>query len=179
MSKSGAARAEHLNGAEARVQFHGAANGEDSKGTHHVVIEGPSKGLSVNLIGRQSDHRKQILSSRVNLVSGPAGTGKTFVPVATGIELVHSTQSPIKNIVYVRTPVLAGGENNAPVPGNEARKYARFIRLSPLSSNPFSADRNVIALNYNSLIKALPHSAMVVSQPSHRVICVVTRSRMH
>ena len=111
-----------------RLQFFSAANGA-GKNVIEVYSEEKSS-VKIQLIGRQNDHHKAILNSDVNITYGPAGTGKTFVPVATAIELMCRQDNPIKNMIYIRPAVIAGGKTPPPVPGSVAAKNAYL--LSPL-----------------------------------------------
>jgi hypothetical protein len=125
MSRKGSeAQATH----DPRLQFFSAANGAGKLVTEVYSEERSS--VKIQLIGRQNDHRKAILNADVNITYGPAGTGKTFVPVATAIELMCREDSSIRNMIYIRPAVIAGGKTPPPVPGSVGAKNAYL--LSPL-----------------------------------------------
>ncbi len=108
-----------------RLQFHDAVNG-DGKGVTDVFSE-EKHSVRIRLIGRQTEHRRNILDHTMNITYGPAGTGKTHVPVATAIELMCKSDNPIKHLLYVRPSVTAGGKTPPPTPGSVAEKNSYLL----------------------------------------------------
>jgi phosphate starvation-inducible protein PhoH len=98
-----------------------------SIGKEVTTIRKPTTDLEFNYIGRQNEHRKLIKANDVILCTGPAGTGKTFIAIQTGAELVIDTDSPIKKIVYVRTPTPADGAQEKTIPGDAHAKNSLYI----------------------------------------------------
>lgn len=121
-----ATKRRHEEPIDPRLQFHAAANGEGRKGVVEIFSEERSS-VKISLIGRQTDHRKSILDSTTSITYGPAGTGKTFVPVATAIELMCRQDSPIRNLLYVRPAVTAGGKTPPATPGSIAEKNSYLL----------------------------------------------------
>lgn len=54
----------------------------------------------------QSDHLENLLRCRLNLATGPAGTGKTYCPVAAALDLLAAGR--VQRLLFLRPTVEAG-----------------------------------------------------------------------
>jgi phosphate starvation-inducible PhoH-like protein len=73
----------------------------------------------------QKHYIENILSHDVNFGIGPAGTGKTFLAVATAVAALE--QEKIRRIVLVR-PAVEAGERLGFLPGDLAQKIDPYLR---------------------------------------------------
>lgn len=73
----------------------------------------------------QAEYLKKLSSSDLTFCTGPAGTGKTYLAVAMGINALISGQ--IKRLILSR-PVLEAGENLGFLPGTLEEKIHPYIR---------------------------------------------------
>jgi len=73
----------------------------------------------------QKHYIENILSHDVNFGIGPAGTGKTFLAVATAVSALE--QDKIRRIILVR-PAVEAGERLGFLPGDLAQKIDPYLR---------------------------------------------------
>nr|XP_061804839.1 phoH-like protein [Nerophis lumbriciformis] len=81
-----------------------------------------------NITGRgpnQQTYLKNIFSSDVTFGIGPAGTGKTFLAVASAVEALEQQQ--VSRLVLVR-PAVEAGERLGFLPGDLAQKVDPYLR---------------------------------------------------
>ncbi len=81
-----------------------------------------------NIVGRgpnQKTYLKNILSSDVSFGIGPAGTGKTYLAVASAVDALERQQ--ISRLVLVR-PAVEAGERLGFLPGDMAQKVDPYLR---------------------------------------------------
>lgn len=82
--------------------------------------------LSVRPRGEhQVAYIKHIREHAINFGIGPAGTGKTFLAVACGIEALR--QEKVKRLIFVR-PAVEAGENLGFLPGDLQEKILPYLR---------------------------------------------------
>lgn len=82
---------------------------------------GVLKGRGAN----QKDYLRRILNHDINFGVGPAGTGKTYLAVASAVEALQSEQ--VRRIVLVR-PAVEAGEKLGFLPGDMAQKVDPYLR---------------------------------------------------
>jgi phosphate starvation-inducible protein PhoH and related proteins len=75
--------------------------------------------------GHQRDYLKQIKISDLTFGVGPAGTGKTYLAVASAVEALQSEQ--VRRIVLVR-PAVEAGERLGFLPGDLSQKVDPYLR---------------------------------------------------
>jgi len=99
---------------------------ESNVETSHGPIEvaGPIRRLKSRTAG-QSAYIQAIRDHDLTICIGPAGTGKTYLAVATALEALQRGQ--IKRIVLVR-PAVEAGEKLGFLPGDMQAKVHPFIR---------------------------------------------------
>ena len=73
----------------------------------------------------QREYVKQIRKHDINFGVGPAGTGKTFLAVAAGVEALMRDE--VKRILLVR-PAVEAGEKLGFLPGDLAQKIDPYLR---------------------------------------------------
>ena len=74
---------------------------------------------------RQSEYLKSIQENDINFGIGPAGTGKTYLAVASAIDALN--REKIKRIILVR-PAVEAGERLGFLPGDLAQKVDPYLR---------------------------------------------------
>ena len=75
--------------------------------------------------GNQRDYLKQIKVSDLTFGVGPAGTGKTYLAVASAVEALQSER--VRRIVLVR-PAVEAGERLGFLPGDLSQKVDPYLR---------------------------------------------------
>jgi phosphate starvation-inducible PhoH-like protein len=103
--------------------FPRAAAAEQGTGTETVVHT--QRG---GIRGRGPNQRQYLEQIRVNDLTfgiGPAGTGKTYLAVASAVEALHS--GSVRRIVLVR-PAVEAGERLGFLPGDMAQKVDPYLR---------------------------------------------------
>jgi phosphate starvation-inducible PhoH-like protein len=75
--------------------------------------------------GNQRDYLKQIKVSDLTFGVGPAGTGKTYLAVASAVEALQSEK--VRRIVLVR-PAVEAGERLGFLPGDLSQKVDPYLR---------------------------------------------------
>ena len=101
-----------------------AAVEEATPGDRDVVVHTQRGGIR----GRGPNQRLYLDQIRVNDLTfgiGPAGTGKTYLAVASAVEALHS--GSVRRIVLVR-PAVEAGERLGFLPGDMAQKVDPYLR---------------------------------------------------
>jgi len=120
--------AETLNGA--RINLHLAESGVDAvteasaETTQEVVIKikrGVIKGRGAN----QARYLHAISQHDINFGVGPAGTGKTYLAVASAVEALESNR--VQRVLLVR-PAVEAGEKLGFLPGDLSQKVDPYLR---------------------------------------------------
>jgi len=75
--------------------------------------------------GNQREYLKQIKASDLSFGVGPAGTGKTYLAVASAVEALQSER--VRRIVLVR-PAVEAGERLGFLPGDLSQKVDPYLR---------------------------------------------------
>ena len=98
--------------------------GEPAAGAGEVVVQtqrGGIRGRGVN----QRQYLDNIRAHDLTFGIGPAGTGKTYLAVASAVEALHS--GSVRRIVLVR-PAVEAGERLGFLPGDMAQKVDPYLR---------------------------------------------------
>jgi phosphate starvation-inducible PhoH-like protein len=101
-----------------------SATGGDADAARDVVVQTQRGGIR----GRGPNQRLYLDQIRVNDLTfgiGPAGTGKTYLAVASAVEALHS--GSVRRIVLVR-PAVEAGERLGFLPGDMAQKVDPYLR---------------------------------------------------
>jgi len=99
------------------------AEGENVLSTDPIAVRG---GRAIHPRTRgQADYVQAIREHSLVFCTGPAGTGKTYLAVATAIEALRAQQ--IRKIVLVR-PAVEAGESLGYLPGDLAAKINPYLR---------------------------------------------------
>ncbi|HEY8585946.1 MAG TPA: PhoH family protein [Rhodanobacter sp.] len=113
----------------ARVNLHLAESGieataADTEGTQEVVIKvkrGVIKGRGPN----QARYLHAIATHDINFGVGPAGTGKTYLAVASAVEALEANR--VQRLILVR-PAVEAGEKLGFLPGDLSQKVDPYLR---------------------------------------------------
>jgi len=110
------------------VQEHGFAapvsGGEASPEASEVIVQTQRGGIR----GRGANQRQYLENISANDLTfgiGPAGTGKTYLAVASAVQALHS--GAVRRIVLVR-PAVEAGERLGFLPGDLAQKVDPYLR---------------------------------------------------
>jgi len=98
--------------------------GAPARGGGDVVVQTQRGGIR----GRGENQRQYLDNIRANDLTfgiGPAGTGKTYLAVASAVEALHS--GAVRRIVLVR-PAVEAGERLGFLPGDLAQKVDPYLR---------------------------------------------------
>ncbi|MFN3843384.1 MAG: PhoH family protein [Rehaibacterium terrae] len=96
----------------------------DAAGTQEVVIKvkrGNVRGRGAN----QARYLHAIATHDVNFGIGPAGTGKTFLAVASAVEALNTSR--VQRVILVR-PAVEAGEKLGFLPGDLSQKVDPYLR---------------------------------------------------
>ena len=99
----------------------------------HAAADNPGEGVTVRarritVRGRTPNQRKYLAAVRehdLNFGIGPAGTGKTYLAVASAVEALESER--VRRLVLVR-PAVEAGERLGFLPGDLAQKIDPYLR---------------------------------------------------
>jgi phosphate starvation-inducible PhoH-like protein len=113
----------------AKINLHLAESGvdalaADTEGTQEVVIKvkrGVVKGRGPN----QARYLHAITAHDINFGVGPAGTGKTYLAVASAVEALEANR--VQRLVLVR-PAVEAGEKLGFLPGDLSQKVDPYLR---------------------------------------------------
>jgi phosphate starvation-inducible PhoH-like protein len=110
----------HLRLNEANVQ-HVAAGGYEAQEVAIKVKRGTVRGRGPN----QAGYLHAIATHDINFGIGPAGTGKTFLAVASAVEALN--ESRVQRLILVR-PAVEAGEKLGFLPGDLSQKVDPYLR---------------------------------------------------
>jgi phosphate starvation-inducible PhoH-like protein len=102
----------------------GSTNGRHPEGTRPVDVRQAGRIIRPRTRG-QAEYVEAIRTNDLVFCSGPAGTGKTYLAVATAVESLKQKQ--IGKIVLVR-PAVEAGENLGFLPGDMQAKINPYLR---------------------------------------------------
>jgi len=97
---------------------------QDSSGTQQVAIK-VKKGVIKGRGGNQVRYLHAIAINDINFGIGPAGTGKTYLAVASAVEALE--QNRINRLILVR-PAVEAGEKLGFLPGDLTQKVDPYLR---------------------------------------------------
>jgi phosphate starvation-inducible PhoH-like protein len=123
---------------------------EDNEDFYQRVIGKDSKGTAIKTKNkRQSELATEITRNSVTFASGSAGTGKTFVAIAMGVEALLNGEC--KKLVLLR-PAVEAGKSMGFLPGDLNDKIAPYLQpfvdsllkiLGPEKYNKFNDDGKI------------------------------------
>jgi phosphate starvation-inducible PhoH-like protein len=96
----------------------------ENRSSGPIDIVGPMRRLKSRTLG-QSRYVQAIRDHDLTICIGPAGTGKTYLAVATALEAMQRQQ--VKRLVLVR-PAVEAGERLGFLPGDMMAKVHPFVR---------------------------------------------------
>ncbi len=97
---------------------------ENADSTQEVVIK-TRRGSIKGRTGNQRRYLHAIVSHDINFGVGPAGTGKTYLAVASAVEALESQK--VQRLILVR-PAVEAGEKLGFLPGDLAQKVDPYLR---------------------------------------------------
>ncbi len=105
----------------------GENSGEDaaSAGFHDEVVIRTKRGVVRGRSPQQKAYLKAIASHDLNFGVGPAGTGKTYLAVASAVQALERDR--VRRLVLVR-PAVEAGEKLGFLPGDMAEKINPYLR---------------------------------------------------
>lgn len=101
------------------------------KANHHESVVMPDKVIKTDIRTikprgqHQASYIDNIQTHAINFGIGPAGTGKTYLAVACGIEALMKER--VKRLIFVR-PAVEAGENLGFLPGDLEEKILPYLR---------------------------------------------------
>lgn len=102
----------------------------------------------------QAVHLKSLAEFRINLATGPSGTGKTFCPVAHALDLL--ADGAVQRIIFLR-PTVEAGQPLGFLPGKLEDKIEPFFApirrsIGKKLGNPGFAERWITAAKANNTL---------------------------
>ena len=97
---------------------------ENAEGTQEVLIK-TRRGTIKGRTGNQRRYLHAIATHDINFGVGPAGTGKTYLAVASAVEALESQR--VQRLILVR-PAVEAGEKLGFLPGDLAQKVDPYLR---------------------------------------------------
>ena len=116
----------------------------------------PRKEISAKT-ANQSHYLKEICEQTITFGIGPAGTGKTFLAVASAVR--ELTQGSVSRIVLTR-PVVEAGEHLGFLPGDIGQKVDPYIRPLYDALNELLGAEKVAKLMEKNIIELAPLAYM-------------------
>ncbi len=115
----------HLALTEHSVDLAAAAADETQSGSHDEVVVRTKRGVVRGRGMQQKAYLKAIATYDLNFGVGPAGTGKTYLAVASAVQALERDR--VRRIVLVR-PAVEAGEKLGFLPGDMADKVSPYLR---------------------------------------------------
>ncbi len=116
----------------------------------------PRKEISAKTTN-QSSYLKEICEQTITFGIGPAGTGKTFLAVASAVR--ELTQGSVSRIVLTR-PVVEAGEHLGFLPGDIGQKVDPYVRPLYDALNELLGSEKVAKLMDKNIIELAPLAYM-------------------
>ena len=116
----------------------------------------PRKEISAKT-ANQSSYLKEICEQTITFGIGPAGTGKTFLAVASAVR--ELTQGTVSRIVLTR-PVVEAGEHLGFLPGDIGQKVDPYVRPLYDALNELLGSEKVAKLMDKNIIELAPLAYM-------------------
>jgi phosphate starvation-inducible PhoH-like protein len=102
----------------------GDTAGGGSEGGSRIALPGTRKVIQAKTAG-QAEYLQKIADNDIVVGIGPAGTGKTYLAVAAGVDAL--TRKRVRRIVLAR-PAVEAGENLGFLPGDMQAKVDPYLR---------------------------------------------------
>lgn len=98
---------------------------EDNRTQHQEIVLKNKRGLIRGRSNNQKHYLAEIANNAINFGIGPAGTGKTFLAVASAVDALE--RQNIRRIILVR-PAVEAGEKLGFLPGDLTQKVDPYLR---------------------------------------------------
>lgn len=98
---------------------------EDNRTQHQEIVLKNKRGLIRGRSNNQKHYLAEISNNVINFGIGPAGTGKTFLAVASAVDALE--RQNIRRIILVR-PAVEAGEKLGFLPGDLTQKVDPYLR---------------------------------------------------
>ncbi len=121
-------RSQHLNASDVNRILEGLVEEEDESDPQHNPPGATGKALAGRVHAQTAGQEKYLDAIRrhdVVFAIGPAGTGKTYLAVASAIEALHAEQ--VHRMILVR-PAVEAGERLGFLPGDMVEKVNPYLR---------------------------------------------------
>lgn len=96
--------------------------------TYTPTDNGPLFGLPAVkcLNDKQKDMVRAIKDKEISIISGPAGTGKTYTALLTALNIIKNSET-LNRVVLVKSVTVVDGENIGFLPGTMEEKMEHFM----------------------------------------------------
>jgi phosphate starvation-inducible PhoH-like protein len=101
--------------------------------TSHEIIAEPPKFTLTPKTSNQKDYLHEIRKNVITICTGPAGSGKTLIPVGFALQNIMCPHAMYKKLVVVRSVKEACGEEMGFLPGNIEEKLS--VWMMPIIDN--------------------------------------------
>ena len=125
-----------------------------------------------DLTEKQKDFLKLALDSNTKIVfvSGPAGTGKSFLTVLAALELINSKK--VSDLLYLRSIVESSSRSMGFLPGDVSLKVGVYLRPLTDKLEEFLSARDIKYLTEDSRISGEPINFLRGQNWNARVVIV-------
>ena len=126
----------------------------------HEIIAEPPKFTLTPKTPNQKDYLHEIRRNVITICTGPAGSGKTLIPVGFALQNIMCPHAMYKRLIVIRPVKEACGEALGFLPGDIREKMS--VWLMPIVDNlkVFMADGAIDCLIHHKQVEAIPIAFM-------------------
>lgn len=113
----------------------------------------------INIKAKNEEQKEEIniiKNSEISFVAGPAGTGKTFIALATALDLLSDPNTPYVNIYLVKSVTTLPQEEIGFLKGELEDKIQPFMWSYLMNINKLISESVINILTADGIVKPLP-----------------------
>ncbi len=109
---------------------------------------------------KQKELIKKIHDNEIIFISGPAGTGKTFIALKAAIEVLINDKDDIINQILITKPIVEAGESIGFLPGKVDEKIDPYMHSFESNFKKLIGGAATKSLFENEIVKSVPLAYM-------------------